>query len=695
MEKYKNEELTPQERAEAIVGELTVEEAASQLKYDAPSIEALGIPAYNWWSEGLHGVARAGVATMFPQSIGLAAMFDEELLKKAAEIISDEARAKYNEYSAHGDRDIFKGLTLWSPNVNIFRDPRWGRGQETFGEDPYLTSRLGIAFTKGLQGNGKVLKTAACAKHFAVHSGPEASRHEFDATVSEKDMTETYLPAFEALVKEAKVESVMGAYNRVLGEPACASKRLMKKLEEWGFDGHFVSDCWALKDFHMNHKVTKTAPESAAMALKSGCDLNCGSTYIHLLIALKEGLITEEDIRSSCVKLMRTRVRLGMFDEKTEYDNLDSSIVACGRNKIVSLECARRSMVLLKNNGILPLDRSKLKTIGVIGPNADSRAALEGNYNGTADRYITFLEGIQDEFEGRVMYSQGCHLYKDRVMGLAMADDRITEAEIVAEHSDVVVLCVGLDAGIEGEEGDTSNEFSSGDKNDLRLPESQRKLIKAVISKGKPVIIVTAAGSSMNVEADCDALIHAWYPGQNGGRALADILFGRVSPSGKLPVTFYESADKLPDFEDYSMKNRTYRYIRDNENVLYPFGFGLTYSKVKCGDLKYNNGTAEVTVTNEGNAYTEDVVQLYIKGYSENAVLNYSLCGFRRVSLEKGESKTISFEISDSAFEAVNEHGERVHEGKRFTLYCGVSQPDVLSEKLTGSKCVSVEIVLK
>lgn len=694
MEKYKNEELTPQERAEAIVERLTVEEAASQLKYDAPSVEALGIPAYNWWSEGLHGVARAGVATMFPQSIGLAAMFDEELLKKAADIISDEARAKYNEYSAHGDRDIFKGLTLWSPNINIFRDPRWGRGQETFGEDPYLTARLGVAFTKGLQGDGKTLKTAACAKHFAVHSGPEAMRHEFDAVVSEKDMAETYLPAFEALVKEAKVESVMGAYNRVLGEPACASGILMKKLEEWGFDGYFVSDCWALKDFHTNHKVTKSAPESAAMALKAGCDLNCGSTYIHLLIALKEGLITEEDIRSSCVKLMRTRVRLGMFDEKTEYDNLDRSIVACGRNKIVSLECARRSMVLLKNNGILPLDRSKLKTIGVIGPNADSRAALEGNYNGTADRYITFLEGIQDEFEGRVMYSQGCHLYKDRVMGLAMADDRITEAEIVAEHSDVVVLCVGLDAGIEGEEGDTSNEFSSGDKNDLRLPESQRKLIKAVISKGKPVIIVTAAGSSMNVEADCDALIHAWYPGQNGGRALADILFGRVSPSGKLPVTFYESADKLPDFDDYSMKNRTYRYIRDNENVLYPFGFGLTYSKVKCGGLKYNNGTAEVTVTNEGNAYTEDVVQLYIKGYSENAVLNYSLCGFRRVSLEKGESKTISFEISDSAFEAVNEHGERVHEGKRFTLYCGVSQPDALSEKLTGSKCVSVEIVL-
>ncbi len=694
VEKYKNEELTPQERAEAIVERLTVEEAASQLKYDAPSVEALGIPAYNWWSEGLHGVARAGVATMFPQSIGLAAMFDEELLKKAADIISDEARAKYNEYSAHGDRDIFKGLTLWSPNINIFRDPRWGRGQETFGEDPYLTARLGVAFTKGLQGDGKTLKTAACAKHFAVHSGPEAIRHEFDAVVSEKDMAETYLPAFEALVKEAKVESVMGAYNRVLGEPACASGILMKKLEEWGFDGYFVSDCWALKDFHTNHKVTKSAPESAAMALKAGCDLNCGSTYIHLLIALKEGLITEEDIRKACVKLMRTRVRLGMFDKETEFDKLDSSIVACDEHKNVSLECARRSMVLLKNNGILPLDKSKLKTIGVIGPNADSRAALEGNYNGTADRYITFLEGIQDEFEGRVMYSQGSHLYKDRVMGLAMADDRIAEAEIVAEHSDVVILCVGLDAGIEGEEGDAGNEFSSGDKNDLRLPESQRKLVKAVMSKGKPVIIVTAAGSAINTEADCDALIHAWYPGQSGGKALAEILFGKVSPSGKLPVTFYECANKLPDFGDYSMKNRTYRYVQNDENVLYPFGYGLTYSKVKCSNLRFADGTAEVTVTNEGNVETEDVVQFYIKGYSENAVPNHSLCGFGRVSLKRGESRTVSLKIADSAFESVNEKGERVREGKRFTLYCGTSQPDALSEKLTGNKCVSVEIVL-
>lgn len=692
MEKYKNEFLTPQERAEDIVSRLNTTEAASQLKYDAPSVKSLGIPAYNWWSEGLHGVARAGVATMFPQAIGMAAMFDEELIGKAADVISDEARAKYNEYSARGDRDIYKGLTLWSPNINIFRDPRWGRGQETYGEDPYLTSRLGIAFTKGLQGSGKVMKTAACAKHFAVHSGPEACRHEFDAKADKKDMAETYLYAFEKLVKDARVESIMGAYNRVNGEPACASRELMGKLEEWGFDGHFVSDCWAIRDFHLNHKVTKTAPESAALALKTGCDLNCGNTYIHLLIALREGLITEEDIRKSCVKLMRTRVRLGMFDEETEYDKLDNTIVACDEHKQLSLECARRSMVLLKNNGILPLDRNKIKTIGVIGPNADSRAALEGNYNGTADRYITFLEGIQDEFEGRVMYSQGCHLYKNRCMELGMADDRIAEAETVADYSDVVVLCLGLDATIEGEEGDTGNEFSSGDKNNLYLPESQRKLVKAVMKRGKPVIIVTAAGSAINVEADCDAEIHAWYSGQCGGKALADILFGKVSPSGKLPVTFYKDADMLPDFEDYSMKNRTYRYVENVENILYPFGYGLTYSKVECTNLEYSDGKAIVTVTNSGERDTEDVVQLYIKGYSENAVLNYSLCGFRRISLEAGETKIIEIELPEYAFEAVNAEGERVSGGEKFTLYAGISQPDALSENLTDTKSVSVDI---
>ncbi len=690
MEKFRNKDLSPQERAEDITDKMTLEEMASQLKYDAPAVPRLGLPAYNWWSEGLHGVARAGTATMFPQAIGLAAMFDEDAMLRAGDIVSTEARAKYNEYSARDDRDIFKGLTLWSPNINIFRDPRWGRGQETLGEDPFLTAKLGVAYTKGLQGNGKILKTAACAKHLAVHSGPEATRHEFNAVASPKDMEETYLPAFEALIKEAKVESVMGAYNRVNGEPANASKFLMGKLKEWGFDGHFVSDCWAIRDFHTGHMVTKTAPESAAMALKAGCDLNCGNTYLHLLIAYNEGLITEEDIKKACIKLMRTRARLGMLDDTTEFDSLGLDVVACKEHKDYSLKCAERSMVLLKNNGILPLDRNKIKTIGVIGPNADSRAALEGNYNGTADRYITFLEGIQDEFEGRVLYSQGCHLYKDRVMGLALADDRIAEAQAVAAHSDVVVLCVGLDAGIEGEEGDTGNEFSSGDKLDLRLPESQRKLVEAVMAEGKPVIIVNAAGSAINPEADCAAYIQAWYPGQNGGRALANILFGKISPSGKLPVTFYVSADELPDFSDYSMKGRTYRYAEGN--ILYPFGYGLTYSRVTCSGLKYEDGCVTVTAENVGDLDTEDVVQVYIKADSPNAPTNPCLCGFKRIALKKGESTTVSIKLEEKSFTTVDENGVRSKDAASFTIYAGTSQPDPISEGLTGNKCLSVVI---
>ncbi len=690
LEKYKDKSLSAQERAEDITERLTLEEQASQLKYDAPAVERLGIPSYNWWSEGLHGVARAGTATMFPQAIGLAAMFDEDTMKQVGRVISDEARAKYNEYSAHGDHDIYKGLCLWSPNVNIFRDPRWGRGQETYGEDPYLTSRLGVAFTEGLQGDKDVLQIAACAKHLAVHSGPEATRHEFDAIASPKDMEETYLPAFEALVKEAKVEGVMGAYNRVNGEPACANTFLMGKLREWGFDGYFVSDCWAIRDFHTNHGVTKSAPESAAMALKAGCDLNCGNTYLHMLNAYNEGLVNDEDIKTACTHLMRTRVRLGMFDDETEFDKLDYSIVSCKEHKDFALKCSERSMVMLKNNGILPLDPSKIKTIGVIGPNADSRPALEGNYNGRADRYITFLEGIQDAFDGNVLYSEGSHLYKDRCMQLGLADDRIAEAEIVAEHSDVVVLCVGLDATIEGEEGDTGNEFSSGDKNDLRLPEAQRKLVKAVMSKGKPVIMVIAAGSSINPEADCDALIQAWYPGQSGGEALANILFGKVSPSGKLPVTFYDDASKLPDFSDYSMKGRTYRYTQDN--ILYPFGFGLTYSKTECSDLKFEDGKASVTVKNTGDFDTEDVVQFYIKGEGKDYVPFFSLCGFRRVSLKKGESKTVEVTLSSKAFEAVDDNGNRSRSATAFTLYAGTSQPDPLSEKLTGTGCLSINL---
>ncbi len=690
MEKYKNTELSVGERAEDIVSKMSVQEQAEQLKYDAPAIERLGLSAYNWWNEGLHGVARAGTATMFPQAVGLAAMFDDDLMYDVGSVIGDEARAKYNEFSKHGDHDIYKGLTLWAPNVNIFRDPRWGRGQETYGEDPFLTSRLGTEFVKGMQGDSDVIKAAACAKHFAVHSGPEAVRHEFDAEVSAKDLEETYLPAFEALVKDAKVEGVMGAYNRVNGEASCASRFLQSKLDKWGFDGYFVSDCWAIRDFHTHHGLTKSAEESAALALKTGCDLNCGNTYLHILIALQEGLISEDDIRKACVQLMKTRIRLGMLDDATEYDAIPYSVVASNENKALSLECAEKSMVLLKNDGILPLNRDNIETIAVIGPNADSRAALEGNYNGTADRYITFLEGIQDAFDGRVIYAQGSQLYKDRSSGLTLPDDRIAEAETAAEQADVVILCVGLDATIEGEEGDTGNEFSSGDKADLRLPAAQRRLVKSIIAKNKPLIIVTAAGSAINVEADCNALIHAWYPGQFGGMALADIIFGDVSPSGKLPVTFYENADELPDFCDYSMKNRTYRYAQGN--ILYPFGYGLTYSKFECSDLEYSNGTASVTVTNIGDRETEDVVEFYIKDTSPDAVPNHSLCGFKRVSLDAGESTIVSVRIGRRAFEAVAEDGTRRIEGKEFTLSAGTCQPEPLSERLSETKCVSITI---
>ncbi len=664
MEKYLDTSLSPQERAEALTDRLTVRQQAEQLKYDAPEIPGV-LPAYNWWNEGLHGVARAGTATMFPQAVGLAAMFDRKRLRNAAVITAEEARAKYNAASRHGDHDIYKGLTLWAPNVNIFRDPRWGRGHETYGEDPYLTSQLGVEYVRGLQGEGKYLMTAACAKHFAVHSGPEAERHTFDAVVSSKDLEETYLPAFRALVRDAGVEGVMGAYNLVNGEPACASPFLMGKLKEWGFDGYFTSDCWAIRDFHTTHCITATAPESAALALKAGCDMNCGNTYLHILAALEKGLVSEEDIRRACVNVLRTRIRLGQLD-RTKYDEIPLTAVSTGEHKQASLECALRSAVLLENDGVLPLS-DKTGTIAVIGPNADSREALTGNYNGTADQYVTFLDGIRERFSGRILYSQGCHLYRDRTQGLAQPGDLYSEAVSMAECADVIVACVGLDATLEGEEGDTGNEFSSGDKPDLRLPESQRILLEKLSALGKPLVIVLAAGSSVNVGVKCSALLDMWYPGQLGGRALAQLLFGDVSPSGKLPVTFYRTADLLPDIHDYGMKGRTYRFCTP-ENVLYRFGYGMSYSAFSLSAPEFTDGRLIVTVKNTGAVYAEDVVQVYIRGYSEQDVPNGSLCGFERVELAPGESRRVTMEIADDAFSTVLEDGSRSFCGSRFTF---------------------------
>ena len=697
MEKYLDTNLSFQERAEDLADQMTFEEQVPQLSYGAPAIDRLGVPAYNWWNEGLHGVARAGTATMFPQAIGLAAMFDDKLLGKVAKIIATEARAKYNASAKKGDRDIYKGLTLWSPNINIFRDPRWGRGHETYGEDPYLTTKLGVSFVKNLQGDGKYLLAAGCAKHFAEHSGPEALRHEFNTIASKKDLAETYLPAFEALVSEAKVEGVMGAYTRLNGDPTCASPFLMGKLKEWGFDGYFVSDCWAIRDFHEAHRVTKTPTESAAMAINAGCDLNCGNTYVHMIAAEQEGLVSKETIRNAVVRLMRTRMRLGLFD-KTEFDDIPYDVVACDEHRKVSLECAEKSMVLLKNDGMLPLKKESIKSIAVIGPNSDSIDALRGNYYGTSAAPKTFLEGIREEVADsdiRVYYAEGSSLSNDRIQPLAFAEDGIAEALILAEMSDAVVLCVGLDATLEGEQGDTGNAFDSGDKRDLLLPEGQRVLIEKVLALGKPTVVVLAAGSSINPLAEkADALIQAWYPGELGGTALANILFGKVSPSGKLPLTFYQSIEGIPDFADYSMKDRTYRYTR--ENILYPFGYGLTYSKVVVTDCVYDasTGKASVTVQNQGDVDTEDVVQLYIRNTTSAHANPYPrLCGFKRVAIPAGGEEVVELTISESAFDVVNDEGEVIRDGNTFDLFAGMNQPDDLSKELTGASCIRVSVV--
>ena len=686
------------QKAEALVSEMTLEEKASQLCFDAPAIERLGIPAYNWWNEALHGVARAGTATVFPQAIGLAAAFDTDLMADAGAVIATEGRAKYNAAMRHGDRDIYKGLTFWAPNVNIFRDPRWGRGHETYGEDPVLTARLAVPFIKGIQGEGEFMKAAACAKHFAVHSGPEAVRHEFNAVASLKDMEETYLPAFRACVQEAGVEAVMGAYNRTNGEPCCASPALMKRLrEDWGFEGHFVSDCWAIRDFHEHHKVTGSMEESAAMALNAGCDVNCGCSYRRLMDAYEAGLVTEETITASCIRLFTTRYLLGLFED-TEYDRIPFTAVSAPEHVALAGRAARESIVMLKNDGILPLDRSTLKTIAVIGPNADSRAALIGNYHGTASRYVTVLEGIQDAAgkDVRVLYSQGSDLWRATVEALAdpVRNDRLAEALAAAEIADVVIFVGGLDETLEGEEGDTGNAYSSGDKKDLLLPRVQRDLLHALLDLGKPVVVVNMTGSSVDLAEAQDkagAVLQAWYPGQEGGRAVADILFGTSSPSGKLPVTFYRTCDDLPDFTNYSMKGRTYRYY-DGE-PLYPFGFGLTYGNTLATSLAVQADGAgarvAVTVKNEGTRDTEDVLQIYVRGLLDPwAPPHPSLAAFKRVLLRAGEVKRIEVELPAEAFTSVDDKGVRAVRSQRFEILAGFSQPDPRSEALTGHGCV-------
>ena len=693
-------------RARELVERMTTAEKMTQLRYDSPAVDRLGIPAYNWWNEALHGVARAGTATSFPQAIGMGAAFDEEMMQEIGDTIATEGRAKYNAYSMNGDRDIYKGLTFWSPNVNIFRDPRWGRGQETYGEDPYLTGTLGCAFVRGLQGSGEYLKAAACAKHFAVHSGPEAIRHSFDAKASKKDMAETYLPAFKRLVTEADVESVMGCYNRVNGEPACGSKTLLEDLLRgtWKFEGHVVSDCWAIRDFHENHHVTQDAPHSAAMAINNGCDLNCGDTYQVLPQAYADGLISEERITEAAVRLFTTRFLLGLFDE-TEYDDIPYTAVECPEHLALAQRAAEESIVLLKNNGVLPLDLNSIDTLGVVGPNADSRAALIGNYHGTSSEYITVLEGLRRiaPEDLRILYSEGCAINADRVEHLAYENDRLSEAMIVTSESDITIVVVGLNETLEGEEGDTGNSAASGDKADLSLPKSQEALLHAVAQaareNGKKTVLCLMAGSDMDLsyaQENFDAVLMLWYPGARGGLAAARILAGQVSPSGKLNVTFYDPDRPLPEFTDYSMTDRTYRYLGGKPQ--YPFGYGLTYGDVTVQSaelISAGDGSSpkvRVTYENGSDTDTKDVIQIYVDPVdSPDRTPNPRLCGFRKINAPAGAKQECEIELDRETFRVVNEEGEYVSGGENYILYVGTSMPDPRSKELTGKECIALK----
>ena len=616
-----------EERAKELVAKMTFAEKISQMRYDAPAIERLGVPAYNWWNEALHGVARTGTATVFPQAIAMAASFNTELMQTVASAISDEVRAKYNAFKQTGHTEIYEGLTCWAPNINIFRDPRWGRGHETYGEDPYLTGVMGTAYIKGMQGEGKYRKTDATLKHYAVHSGPESRRHEFNARVSDKDLYETYLWAFKYCIDHADPSAVMGAYNAVDGEPCCASKKLLQDIlyGEFGFRGYVVSDCGAICDINNHHKVTKNEAESAALAVNNGCDLNCGTAYQWLKTAAALGLVDEETVTKAVEKLFTARFRLGMFDDDCEYDHIPYDIIECDKHRALNRQMAQEGIVLLKNNGILPLDSSK--RIAVIGPNADSVRALLANYNGIPSIYSTLLQGIRNQAKAHVDYAMGCDLMK-------RDEDKIREAIVAANNSDVVILCMGIDASLEGEEGAVS-DVNIGDKPDLELPDIQKKLMEKIIALGKPVIFVNVSGSCMNLtyaDTNCDAVIQCFYPGAEGGNALADILYGKVSPSGRLPVTFYKSADDLPPFEDYSMENRTYKFFQGEP--LYPFGYGLTYTDIQENWVDENT----VEISNNGSFDTNYSVLKY------EYIPHKSLCGIKKVFVKCGETVRVHFD---------------------------------------------------
>ena len=688
--KWENTSISHQERIDALVSEMSLEEKVSQMLDVCPPIKRLGIPEYNWWNEALHGIARNGRATVFPQAIGLGATFDDNLIQRVGNAISDEARAKYNEAIKINNRSRYAGLTFWSPNVNIFRDPRWGRGQETYGEDPYLTSRIGVAFVKGLQGTDpKYMKAAACAKHYAVHSGPEESRHEFNAVVNKKDLFETYLPAFKALVQEANVEGVMGAYNRTLGEPCTGSPYLLQEIlkKDWGFKGYIVSDCGAIQDFHQFHKVTKTPEESAALALINGTNINCGNVYKVLKNALNQGLITQELIDLRLKESLSTRFKLGMFDPigSNPYDKIDATVVDSEANRKLALEAAQKSIVLLKNsNNVLPLKKDT-RTVYVVGPHASSEEVLLGNYYGVTSSTQTILDGIV----GKV--SPGTSInYKSGVLPFSKNNNPIDWSTGEAKSADVCIAVMGISGLLEGEEGESIASDTKGDKKTLSLPQSQIDYLKKLKKGSKhPLVLVLTGGSPIaipEIHDIADAILFVWYPGEEGGNAVADVLFGDIAPSGKLPITFPKSENQLPAFDDYNMAGRTYKYM--TQEPLYPFGFGLSYTTFEYKNIVVDkNFNASVEITNTGNKDSEEVIQMYLSSPlagKEDPI--YDLKSFKREFLKAGETKKITFNLNKENFKQFDKDGKLVSRKGVHTIYIGGALPSQRSLDLGASK---------
>jgi beta-glucosidase len=682
-------------RVNDLVGRMTLEEKASQLVNQARAIPRLQVPAYDWWSEALHGVARAGKATVFPEPIGLAATFDDSLIHEMAIATGTEARAKHDQAVKAGRRDIYEGLDFWSPNINIFRDPRWGRGQETYGEDPFLTGRMGVAFITGMQGDDpKYFRVIATAKHFAVHSGPETTRHTVDVQVSKHDEEDTYLPAFRAAITEGKAGSVMCAYNRVNGQPACASTFLLQDTLRgaWKFNGYVVSDCDAVTDIHLGHHFAKSRPEAAAVAIKTGMDNECADyitivkdvhDYQPFIDAVKQGFLSEADIDVTLKRLFTARMRLGMFDPPSAvpYANTPESEIDSAPHRSLALKTAQESMVLLKNDGVLPF-ASGVKKILVVGPLADSTEVLYGNYNGTPSHAVSVLEGLHNQFPGaQVSYQPGTSFLSEK----PLAGDLLGAAVSAAREADVVVAVTGITSKLEGEEMDVDVPgFKGGDRTSLNLPAEEEALLGALKGAGKPLVVVLMNGSALAVNWANDhanAILEAWYAGEEGGTAIAQTLAGANNPAGRLPVTFYKGIEQLPEFDDYAMKNRTYRYF--SGKPLYPFGYGLSYTKFEYSGVKLSSPELDagnplevnVDVKNAGSREGDEVVELYVNFPKLPGAPVRALRGFTRVHLQAGEVRHLKLALQPRDLSYVNEAGDRMVGAGDYTITAGGGQP--------------------